>query len=196
MRIPVFTLASLMVGWLTISCGGSSSTPDAAPVSYSAPVAINLQAKSSDVVAAAISDEKGIMSEAGNPYGAFITAARQALFGHDPSRIDLVSLSLVLGAQSTGVTKLDDVYTGAVDVLFVMGGSNNSYPVGSAMNPTGTGPVAFTVSFAYANVAPQDVSALLSGNFKVVIRGAPASGFSTKGATADLQVTFAFAAFQ
>jgi hypothetical protein len=157
---------------------------------------INLSAKSADVAQNAISNEKGIMSEAGNPYGAFITAARQALSGRDPSRIDIASLSLVLGANSTGVTKLEEVFTGTVDVLFVMSGSSNTYPAGTAMNPTGTGPVMMTVSFAYASIAQQDLPELRSGNFKVVIRGSAATGFSTKGATADLQLTFTFAAFE
>ncbi len=181
------------------ACGGDDSnapTPDAAPLNYSGPVIINLSAKSSDVAQSAISNEKGIMSESGNPYGAFVTAARQALGGREPSRIDLRSLTLVLGANSTGVTKLDDVYTGTVDVLFVMGGSNNSYPVGTVMNPTGIGPVTMTPVFTYASVAAGDVAPLRSGNFKVVIRGAAATGFSSKGATADLQLTFGFAAFE
>ena len=77
-----------------------------------------------------------------------------------------------------------------------MSGSNNTYPAGTVMNPAGTGPVVMVVSFAYASVAAQDLSELRSGNFKVVIRGAAATGFSTKGATADLQLTFTFAAFE
>ena len=158
MRTPINVLVSLFVALLAVGCGGDDGAPPDAPppLNYSAPVVINLSAKSADVAQNAISNEKGIMSEAGNPYGAFITAARQALFGRDPSRIDIASLSLVLGANTTGVTKLEDVFTGPVDVLFVMSGSNNTYPAGTVMNPTGTGPVVMTVSFVYASVAAQD----------------------------------------
>ena len=73
------------------------------PVSYSSPVGINLKAESGAVSGTAISDEKGITTESGNPYGAFVTEARKAL-GRDPSRIELDGLTLTLGANSTGVT--------------------------------------------------------------------------------------------
>jgi len=72
---------------------------------------------------------KGITTESGNPYGAFVGDARTKL-GHDPSRVELDGVSLTLGAQSTGVTALDQIYSGAVDVLFLMNDTNNSYPAG------------------------------------------------------------------
>ena len=40
------------------------------PVSYSAPVGINLKAKAGDAAAGAITESKGITTESGNPYGA------------------------------------------------------------------------------------------------------------------------------
>ena len=99
------------------------------PVSYSAPVGINLKAESGEVNGTAISDEKDITSETGNPYGAFISDSRE-LIGGDPTRVELDSLTLTLGAQSTGVTALEQVYVGDVDVLFLMHESNNTYPAG------------------------------------------------------------------
>lgn len=42
------------------------------PVSYSAPVGINLKAKSGDVSGTAISEAKSITTETANPYGAFV----------------------------------------------------------------------------------------------------------------------------
>ena len=76
------------------------------PVSYSSPVSINLKAESGAVNGAAISDEKGITTESGNPYAAFVSDARAKL-GRDPGRIEVDGLTLTLGAQSTGVTSPD-----------------------------------------------------------------------------------------
>jgi hypothetical protein len=165
------------------------------PVSYSAPVAINLKAKSGDVSNNAISDEKGITTESGNPYGAFVNDAHTKL-GKDPARIELDKLTLTLGAQSTGVTALDAVYTGDVDVAFITNDTNNTYDVGHVMNPAGTGPVDVNVAFQSDDVPPADYVKILGGSFKVVIRGAAAASFSTKGAEASLDLTFTFAAFE
>ncbi len=165
------------------------------PVSYSSPVAINLKADSGAVNGASISDEKGITTESGNPYGAFVSDARAKL-GRDPGRIEVDGLTLTLGAQSTGVTTLEQVYAGDVDVLFLMNDTNNTYPVGRVTNPTGAGPVDVGVLLESNAVADQDWSKFVGGSFKVVIRGSVATGFATKGAKADLQLTFTFAAFE
>ena len=165
------------------------------PVSYSSPVAINLKAESGAVNGTAISDEKGITTESGNPYARFVSDARARL-GRDPGRIEVDELTLTLGAQSEGVTTLDQVYAGDVDVLFLMNDSNNTYPVGRVANPTGPGPVNVGVLLESNAVADQDWSKFVGGNFKVVIRGSVATDFANKGAKADLQLTFTFAAFE
>lgn len=165
------------------------------PVSYSAPVGINLKAESGAVNGASISDEKGITTESGNPYGAFVSAARAEL-GRDPSRIEVDELTLTLGAQSTGVTALEQIYTGNVDVLFLMNDTNNSYPIGRVTNPTGTGPVAVGVLLESDDISDPDWPKYLGGSFKVVIRGMAATDFASKGAKADLQLNFTFAAFE
>ncbi|HWO25027.1 MAG TPA: hypothetical protein VNO30_40080 [Kofleriaceae bacterium] len=165
------------------------------PLSYSAPVSINLKAESGQVNGAAISDEKGITTESGNPYGAFIGDAK-AQIKQDPSRIELDSLDLTLGAQSSGVTALEQVYTGDVDVLFLMNDTNNTYTAGRVTSPTGTGPVEVGIQFDSDDVADQDWPKLIGGSFKVVIRGTAATGFATKGAKADLQLTFTFSAYE
>jgi hypothetical protein len=165
------------------------------PVSFSTPVGINLKAKSGDVSNSVISDDKAITTETGNPYGAFVNDAHTKL-GRDPSRIEVDDLTLVLGAQSTGVTSLQEVYTSDVDVAFITNDTNNTYDVGHVMNPMGVGPVAVNVAFRSDTVAPADFARLLTGSFKVVIRGPAAVNFSTKGADVNLQLTFTFAAFE
>ena len=183
--LRMFCLAMLVS---LVACGDD-------PLSYSAPVAINLKAESGQVNGTAISDEKGITTESGNPYGAFIGEAK-AQIKQDPSRIELETLDLTLGAQSTGVTALEQIYTGDVDVLFLMNDTNNTYPAGRITNPTGAGPAEVDVQFESDAVADQDFPKLVGGSFKVVIRGTAAAGFATKGAKADLQLTFAFAAYE
>lgn len=187
MQLPRLILAGALVA---IGACGSD------PVNFSQPVGIELKAKSSDVTTAAVSETKDITTESGNPYGAFVADAKTHLGGHDPSRIELPSVTLALGGQSTGVAKLDDVFTGDVDVAFVMNSTNNTYDVGHIMNPTGVGPSSLDVSFDSTQLASQDWPLFLNGQFKVVIRGTPAAGFAGKGAEAVLEVSFTFDAFQ
>lgn len=162
------------------------------PVNYSAPVGINLKAKAGDVTAGAITEQKGITTESGNPYGAFITDATAKL-GHAPGRAEVDKVTLTLGGTSS-VAKLEDVFGGAVDVAFVLDDTNNTYDVAQTTKPTGVGPVGLGVSFAADALAAQDVVKYLGGGFKVVLRGDAATTF-TGGADADLQVTLTFAAY-
>jgi len=186
MRIP--TLAGCLACWLS-ACGGAD------PISFSAPVSINLKAKSGDVSGTAISDEKGITTESGNPFGAFVTDANARL-GREPGAVEIDSLSLTLGANSTGVVALDEVFAGDVDVAFIINDTNNTYDVGHVIDPRGVGPTNINVGFESVDVADEDYAKYLGGSFKVVVRGAAATGFGTKGAEANLQLTFTFAAFE
>ena len=52
------------------------------------------------------------------------------------------------------------------------------------------------ISFDWTKVSATDVPKMLGGSFKVVVRGPAAADFSTKGAEADLQVTFTFDALE
>ena len=87
------------------------------PVAHSSPVSINLKVKSDDVANGVLSERKSITSESGNPYGKFMSDARDALGGNEPSHIEINRLELFLGASSTGVSTIGEVFSGAVDVL-------------------------------------------------------------------------------
>jgi len=166
------------------------------PVNYSAPVGIELKQKSGDVVNNAITQEKGINTESGNPYGAFITDAKNRI-GRDPSNIVLENITLTLGGQSTNVTKLEDVMVGEVFVKFLTNDTNNTFTAGRFADPTGAGPVEGDSSFDMAaDVGDPDVQKILGGGFKVVLNATAATDFATKGAEASLQVTFTFSAFE
>lgn len=168
------------------------------PVSYSAPVGINLKAKSDDVAGGVVSDDKNINTESGNPYGAFVADAQAALGGADPGVLELDGLELLLGGGSSGVTTLGEIFAGTTEVLFVMDGTDNTHVVGAGeiTASTGGGPVQLDRSFDSSGYQGDDWDKLLAGGFKVVLRGPAAAGFDTKGADADLQVTFTFAAYE
>ena len=183
-------LASFLLAAISLPACGSD------PVSYSAPVGIELKAKSGDAPQGVIAEQKDITTESGNPYGAFVTDARTKLGGTDPGSIQLDSLTLTLGGQTTGVTGLEEIFTGPVDVQFLMNTSNNTYAVGSITDPAGAGPDEVSVSFDDTQVGGDDWTALLGGQFKIVLRGAAADGFTTKGADASLELAFSFSAFQ
>ena len=52
------------------------------------------------------------------------------------------------------------------------------------------------VAFESSDISATDWDKFLGGSFKVVIRGTGAPDFANKGAKADLQLTFTFAAFE
>ncbi|TQF15974.1 hypothetical protein FJV41_10905 [Myxococcus llanfairpwllgwyngyllgogerychwyrndrobwllllantysiliogogogochensis] len=182
-------LLVLLTAQALIGCGGDA-------VSYSAPVGINLKAKSSDTVNATVTSQKGISTESGNPFKVFVDTAREKLNGRQPSRVELASLTLTLGAASVGVASLDEVFTGRVDILFLTEESNNTYFAGHLENPTGSGPVPFIVDFDSEAMAAEDYTRFLAGKFNVVLRGSAAPSFTSKGANVDFQSTFSFTAFE
>jgi len=180
--------AAALLALLAAACGKD-------PVSYSAPVGISLDVRSSDDVGGVILVDKNITTEQGNPYGAFTNAAVQKL-GRDPSRIEVSSATLRLEPASTNVTALEQVFLSTTRLSFQMNGSNNSYPVASITAPTGAGPVALQVAFDSGAMTPADYASLVGGNFKLALTGAAASGFGTRGATAKLVATLTFVAFE
>jgi hypothetical protein len=177
---------------LLAACGGNND-----PVSFSEPVGISLSVASKDVVSGAVSADKNINTENGNPYGAFTSAARARLGGRDPSHIAVTGATLeLLTATSTGVTALEQVFTGPVSVAFQVGASGTVYPVGQVMNPVGAGPVTLNVAFDSASLLAADRAAITQGQFKVVLGGTSASGFAGASATADLRATLMFVAYE
>jgi hypothetical protein len=168
------------------------------PVRFSEPVGINLKAKSSDTTNGVVSDEKGITTESGNPYGKFVGDAMAALGGKNPGSVELDHTEILLGAGSTGVTRLGEIFTGDVAVLFIMNDTNNSFPAATVpiAATDGGGPIGVASTFTSDGMGAEDYTKLLNGSFKVVVRGPAAVDFMTKGADADVQVTMTFVAFE
>jgi hypothetical protein len=179
------------LAWLCLILAACGSDP----VSFSSPVGIQLKAKSGDVTNGVIAEDKGINTESGNPYGAFISAARGKI-GHDPSRVEVDGLNVTLVTPAQGVTALEEIFTGEVDVQFVVNDTNTVYDVGRVVDPTGVLRIPFTVVFDGSAFQGADRDKLLGGGFKVVLRGSAAAGFDQKGADASLQLSFTFKAFE
>lgn len=183
------TKTPLLALFVVAACGDD-------PVNYSAPVGIELKVKSGEVTASnALTPEKSITTESGNPYGKFISDA-QAKLGKDPGRIELDEVTIQLGAQSTNVSALEQVMTGDVFVQFLTNDTNNTFVVGHWENPTTIGPVEGHPSLEWENIGAADVEKMLGGSFKVVLNAPAAAEFSTKGAEASLQLTFTFSAYE
>lgn len=166
------------------------------PVTYSAPVGIELKAKSGEVTSDnTLTPEKSITSESGNPYGKFVSDA-QARLGRDPSAIEIDEVTLQLGAQSVNVASLEQVMTGDVYVRFLTNDTNNTFVAAHWGSPTGLGPVEGHSQFDWSMIGAPDVEKMLGGSFKVVLSAPAAAEFAAKGAEASLQVTFTFTAFE
>jgi hypothetical protein len=167
------------------------------PVSHSDPVGLSLSIASGDVDAGMVLDEKNINTESGNPFGAFVSAAEDAL-GGPPGRIAVDDATLAIAAGSTGVVALEDVFTGALAVSFVTIGSETLYPVVATTIAAGAGagPLALDVEFDSDDMPEADYADLVGGNFKVVLTGAATPGFETASADAQLDLVLAFTAFE
>ncbi len=173
---------------LSLSLAACTDTP----ISYSDEVGIALKA---DVVDGTVVNEKNINTESGNPYAAFITDAQNALHA-DPGSIEVDRVELSI-ANGSSVTQLGEVFGGDVEVLFQISDTDTIYVVATdSIVPGLDGPQQLDVSFSSAAVDAADYPRIVSGGFKVITTGRAAAGFDGKSQTANLMVTFNFAAFE
>lgn len=186
--VAALVCALLLAG----GCGG-----DDEPISVSAPVGITLKAEGGDFDNNVITVDKGISTESGNPWGAFVRDV-DAQLGGPPNDVKIESLDLLLAASSEGFTELSGVFNGTVDVQFEMNDTGNFFPAGSVVidSTTEGRSIAMDSSFDYAAVQGSDLDKFLAGSFKIVMSGPGAAGFESSDGKAELQLTFAFAAFE
>lgn len=151
---------------LAASCGDGD--PNAANTSnYSGPVAIRLDKfKDDDVRNGAFDSDKNVNTESGNPYGAFLQAARTTL-GRQPAAVLVDRVTITLGADTRGVTAFEQVLGGPLVVY--LADSAATVNVASIAQPTGAGPVEVPVTATRDTLAPVQAS-LVNGGFKVGIR--------------------------
>ena len=157
-----------------------------------------MKIQSSDVAGdGTVIEDKSITTESGNPWGAFITAAR-ATIGGDPSDIVLDAAVLTLLPSSTNVTELGEVFDGSVTLEFEMNSSKTLFTVADGIvsgSELGT-EFALGTGFDFDLLTTGDVTDLLGGSFKVVLTAPTEAGFVGLDADADLEVVLTFSAFE
>ena len=134
------------------------------PVAYSETVSLKLSGmKEGDVKNNELSEEKNVNSESGNPYGAFVKAATDAL-GRSPGRIAPTSAFLRIHSDSTGVTGFEEIFT-SMELFF--SDSATTIPVGTVDAPQGS---SVEVPLDDVNLEALHDS-MVGGDFKVGVRG-------------------------
>ena len=135
------------------------------PVAYSDVVSLKLSGiKDGDANNGVTTEEKNINTESGNPYGAFLTSARDALDGGEPGRVELSSALVGIHADSKGVAQLDQVFS---RVELFISSSTATYTIGEA-SPLTSSAADITLAEDVNWEALQ--STLVQGDFKVGVR--------------------------
>ncbi len=182
MRYAFLTLA-VLAGCGDASTGNPNSGNDPNTINYSGPVTIRLDKfKNDDVRNNAFDSDKDINSESGNPYGAFLQAARQRL-GRDPAAVLVDRITLTIGEGTRGVTGFEQVLGGPLVVYFAKSGATVN--VGTLTQPMGAGPVEVTITATRDTLAPL-ANEMRTGGFKVGIRVPAAAG---RPASFDLKIS-------
>lgn len=180
-------------------CSLAGGCSDEDPILYSDVVDLKITIASGDVDGDGnIGEDKNVNTESGNPYGAFVAAAREEV-GGDPARIVLEDVALTVEAGSTNIATLGELFAGNASVTFETN-SGTKYVVATR---TFAAADAATIMFeevdtefsANANSA-EKYTELVGGQFKVGVEGVAASGFKDAGASANLTISLSFTAFQ
>jgi hypothetical protein len=164
------------------------------PVSHYGQVGLQLALASAEVSGGRVGDEQQVGAASGDPYGAFMAAARGAL-GGEPGGMEIDMLRLrVIG----GGVRLGAIYDGPTTVTFAMNGTGTIVPVATLdIEPTtGPGPSPMIVGFDAGTVTGDDWTALLGGDFAVVLDGPAAATFEGAGASVGLEALFTFQAIE
>jgi hypothetical protein len=175
---------------LAAGCGGSGSN-DLNTVGYSGPVSIRLDKfKDDEVRNGAFDVDKNLSTETGNPYGAFLNAARGAL-GRAPAAVLVDRVTLTLGSDTTGVTAFEQ-FMGSPMTLY-LASSSATVNVGTVTQPMGPGPVEVTVTATRDTLAPIQAALTSGGGVKVGIR-VPAAAALPRRFDAKVSVVLYFRA--
>lgn len=166
-------LRGVMFAALAMGCGDDGTHNDLNTVGFSGPVNVRLDKfKDGEVRNNAFDSDKEISTESGNPYGSFLRDARAAL-GRDPAAVLVDRMTFTLAADSRGVTAFEQILAGTATVYFAT--SAVTVNIGTAVMPTGAGPVSVQITATRSDLAPIN-SAMINGHFKVGMRVPAAAG--------------------
>ncbi len=163
--------AALAVTLAVAGCGDASNTGGGGggvnTAGYSGPVNIRIDKFKPDEARNGVFDnDKSVNTESGNPYGAFLQAARAAL-GRDPAAVLVDRVTLTIDRDTRGVSAFEQVLGGPLTVY--LASSSTTVNIGTVTQPTGAGPVEVTITATRDTLAPINAR-LLDGGFKVGIR--------------------------
>ena len=136
------------------------------PVAFSEVVSLKLSGvKNGDLVNGTASEEKSVSSESGNPYGEFLKHAKEKLGGIEPSRIEVVGVTVQVHADSKNATRIEQVFA---DLEVFIANNATTIPVASHDNPTGSSlKMPLLEDVDYGGVT----DSMLKGDFKMGARG-------------------------
>lgn len=147
--------------------GLAGCTDDPEPVAYSEPISVRLSGiKEGDVRDGEAARDKGVDEESGNPYHEFLRQAQARLAGIPPSAIRPTSVTVQLGADSTGAVSIGDVF--ATLEVFVSDGTT-TIPIGAVNAPAGSS-VSIPIAATLDTLDPIQES-MLDGHIRVGVRG-------------------------
>lgn len=188
-RMFAATLCTLVLA----GCGDSD--PLGPVISPTITLTVNSM-NSSDIESGMLDKDENISTETGNPWGEFIRMAEDECKA-DPVGFEVTHVALSLDTEgSNGVAGLDDVFSGAVSVIFrsTQGSDEDAAQVAVGSGPvSGAGNSTLVASGTRSALAPL-YERLLGGDFHVAVRGGTdrqhGDDFSM-----DVRVTFATTAF-
>jgi hypothetical protein len=146
----------------------------------------------SDVDDGVLEVSRNIATDKGNPFAAFLREAEDDL-GYAPRGLELVAGAIaILPDPLTGVSTWSDLWSGEVTLLFEPGGSGARIDVARVVLPT-QGLETWPLQVV-ATRAELSVDKVLSGDFKVVLRGSTDRG-PKEAFAAGIELRLLFAAY-
>ena len=175
---------------LVVGCGDDSTPIGANTVNHSGPVTINVDKfKDDEVRNESFDQSKSINTEQGNPYGAFLQAAR-AVLGRPPAAVLVDRATLTLAADARGVTAFEQFLGGPLTLY--LSSSRSTVNIGTVAQPRTAGPVEVTITATRDTLAPLQAE-LTDGSFKVGIR-VPAAAARPRSFDAKISTVLYFRA--
>ena len=175
---------------LAAGCGTAGTGTDLNTAGYSGPVNVRLDKfKDDDVRNEAFDSDREVSSGTSNPYGEFLRDARTFL-GRDPAVVVVDRMTFTLASDSRGVSGFEQFLAGTAVVYLAT--SAVTVNIGTAVMPTGAGPVTVQITAGRAELDPIN-AALVSGNFRVGMR-VPAAAGRPRSFDAKLSTTLYFRA--
>lgn len=182
--------------FVAVAAGLAAVACDSSPPQEVATFELAFEVRSSGVDNdGTVIDEVAIASLADDPWGSFVTAARDTL-GVDPTQLEVRDVRLRLDPLSQGVADLGEVFHGPVSVDLRVEASGVRYDLAEGLiNEEGVGTeVPLAARLRFADLPAEERDAVLAGGFTALFIGQAGIPFRQGNATAALVVEATFVA--